>query len=102
MWYWEKIRVRTDTWTLPLIAALAGDGPRFRGARSPVFGRKSHTPERRPRGRKFQANFGFAGAHRAKESDVALLLFLRALVLQQNFAAAGKPRFHQHQCAVRV
>jgi len=33
---------------------------------------------------------------------MALLLLLRTLVLQEDFASAGEPRFHKHQRAVGV
>jgi len=76
----ERIRVRTDTWTLPLIAALAGNRACFRDRASSLGGNAhARTLARR---RKFQTISALPARTGPRKGYVTLLLFLRALVLQ--------------------
>src|SRR5258708_17699667 len=70
--------------------------------RRPVFRRKRHSPETRPRIGKLQSHFRFAGTHRPQERYMAFLFFLSQIVLHLHFAAAGDPRQHHHQRAMRI
>src|SRR5713226_3896877 len=65
--------------------------------RRPVFRRKRHSPETRPRIGKLQSHFRFAGTHRPQERYMAFLFFLGQIVLQLHFAATGDPRLHNRQ-----
>ena len=53
-------------------------------------------------GRELQADFGFAGANGTEKRHVAFLVFLRALVLQIGFGAAGETSGEQNERAVSV
>jgi hypothetical protein len=88
-------------------ALLFGDGLGLRGsgfgaARSPIFGRKSDTPELWPGRGKFEANFGFFAANRTEKNYVAFLLVFGAVVVEFQQATAGDAGVKQDQRAVRV
>src|ERR1700682_1461407 len=93
---WARIEV-----SRLLFHALAGRA-RIGMLRCPVFRGEGHAPEGWTRRGEFQTDFRFAGAHRTEEHYVAFLLLLRALVLEQNLAAAGEPRRQQNQGTVGV
>jgi|tagenome__1003787_1003787.scaffolds.fasta_scaffold20954970_2 hypothetical protein len=82
--------------------AIGGKTAGFGMLGRPVFGWKSDTPKIGNRGRELQANFGFAGSNGAEKRDVAVLIFLRALVLQIEFGAAGKTSGEEYERAVSV
>ena len=71
-------------------------------SRRPIFRRKRHAPECRPRFGKFQPDLPLSPSYGAKKHHAAFLLFLRMLVLQPHGAAARQPRLQQYQCSVRV
>lgn len=70
--------------------------------RAPVFGRKRHTPESWTSNGELQTDFGFAGTDRTKKNYVAFLLFLRVLVLKQDFAAAGQASLQLDKRSMRI
>src|SRR5258705_12834535 len=71
---------------------LLGGGPRFRIFWRPVLGRKRDAPELRTARGKFQADFRFVAADRAKKHNATFLLFPGGVVSQRQQAAAGDAR----------
>jgi len=68
----------------------------------PIFRRKSDTPKIGNWRSELQADFGFAGANRTQEGHVAILVFLRTLVLQIQFGAAGEAGIEENERTVSV
>src|SRR5215475_9822231 len=106
----KKIRIESEfsrnLWALLLQRGRGRGGgnrvARLGVLRTPIFRGKCDSPEGGPRRRELQSDFGFAGANRAQEDDMALLLFLRLVVLKHHFAAAGQSRLQLNQRAMRI
>ena len=82
--------------------AAAGESAGFGMFGCPVLRGEGDAPEVGSRRRELQADFGFAGANRTEEGHVAFLVFLRALVLQIQFGAAGETGVEENERAVSV
>src|SRR5215469_7133912 len=66
-------------------------------SRRPVFRRKRHAPECRPRLGEFQADLPLSGSRGTKKRHAAFLLFVRLPMLHLHPAALSQPRLQQHQ-----